>query len=70
MLNRLCKIPNHKHQIPNKFKYLIPKFKISSEKICFEHWDFDIWYYLLFGICSLEFINPLNIEQLGRNDDA
>ncbi|MDI6885800.1 MAG: hypothetical protein QMD22_05535 [archaeon] len=79
MLNRLWKIPNPKHQITNKFKlnpfrvfwdmgraHEISKFKISSEKVCFEHLDFDIWYCLLFAIWSLEFINPPNIEQLPR----
>jgi len=67
MLNRLWKIPNFKHQIKplqglwgrgqsSRKKIQITNFKISGEKVCFEHLDFDIRY-------CLEFI-PQDIEQI------
>ena len=86
-MHRLWKKPNPKHQITNKFKILISKFK--NEKVCFEQtflWERKryqrkkennifskgfceakkfIWYCLVFGIWSLEFI-PQDIEQLWR----
>lgn len=34
------------------------------QKVCFEDWDFGIRYCLVFGICSLGFMTPPNIEQL------
>jgi hypothetical protein len=58
------KIPNLKHQITNKFQYL--NSKQTLEKVCFEHWDFGIWYCLVFGIWSLGFMSPSNIEQLQK----
>ncbi len=52
MLNRLWKIPNHKHQITNKFKYL--NSKSNPLAVCFGHLEFDIGYCLVFVIWSLE----------------
>jgi hypothetical protein len=42
------------------------RFKTNHAKSlkCFEDWDFDIEYCLAFGISSLEFITPPNIEPL------
>jgi len=49
---------------------MMEKSQISSIKLqtlqkdSFEDWDFAIRYCLVFGICSLGFMAPLNIEQL------
>ena len=68
--SKMWKILNHKHQILNKFEYLNPKFKTNLSKESFTkervrsfcHWDFGIWYCLVFRISSLGFIPPRDNE--------
>jgi hypothetical protein len=37
-----------KKALPKKLIFLVKVF--ACKKVCFEHWDFGIWYYLGFGI--------------------
>ncbi len=61
MLNRLWNIPNPKHQITNKFKYLNSKQTLSKSVLNIGILTLSIVWHLGFVVWNF---NPLDIEQI------